>query len=127
MSQSTELPPVSNSTYVTPIFQFKAPYDLSELTDAIRNKMVLAVTTILSVEALSVVLSISSVNSGRRLLLQLTSGVIVSVGLKNFRGSARDFALQITQDNINLHMVNMGLRPVQLISAPSTSIIPGVK
>jgi hypothetical protein len=121
--QATESSP-SSTDYITPIFQFKAPYNLSDYTAVIHNKMVQAVADILSVEVSIVVLTISQDSSGRRHLLQQTAGIIVSVGLRNFRGSARDFASQITQANINLNMEKVGLKLVQLVSIPITTF-PG--
>jgi hypothetical protein len=84
--------------------------------------MVLAVADILSVEASSVVLSFHQDSSGRRNLLQQAAGVIVSVGLRNFRGSARDFESKITQANINLNMDKVGLKYVQLVSAQISTL-----
>jgi hypothetical protein len=81
--------------------------------------MVLAVAALLRVEESSVVLSFQ-VSSGRR----QAAGVIVSVGLRNFSGSTKDFATRITQESIDLNMGKVGLKPVQLVSAQATTF-PG--
>jgi hypothetical protein len=104
----------SNSGISTvPIFDFKAPYQLSEITDQIRIKMVLAIAKMLGVNTSSVVVTFSSALLRRRALLQKT-GVLVSVGLTDLQSSASIFASKITSDNINAAMKAEGLDAVQL-------------
>ena len=100
----------SNSTVgVTILFQFQAPYSLTELTDDLREKMVLAVAKALGVNPSEVVLSFDAV--GRRRVLQ-QSGVLVSVGV---RGSVAGIS-QISQEVLNSQMAAMGLKPVTVIN-----------
>jgi hypothetical protein len=101
------------------VCQFKAPYQLSGITDIIRGKMVLAVANMLEVNASIVVLVFSSVVARRRDLLQ-QAGVLVSVGLINFHDSVSIFATRITQENMNAKMAEEGLMAVELLVAPST-------
>jgi hypothetical protein len=104
---------------IVAVCQFKAPYQLSEITDIIRGKMILAIANMLQVNASIVVLEFSSVVVRRRDLLQ-QPGVLVSVGLTNFHGSVLIFATRITQENINAKMAAEGLMAVQLLVASST-------
>jgi hypothetical protein len=99
------------------VFQFKAPYLLSEITENIRAKMVLAIANILDVNASMVVLEFSSIVRRRAILEQ--AGVLVSVGLINFHESVSIFAARITQANINSKMEAVGLMAVQLMAVPS--------
>jgi hypothetical protein len=111
---------MSNSAIsIAPIFEFKAPYQLSEITDQIRNKMILAVAKILRVNESSIVLTFSSVILRRRALLQ-PNGVLVSVGLSNFYGSASMFSSRITLENLNAAMAAEGLESVLLITIDVT-------
>jgi hypothetical protein len=103
------------------IFDFKAPYQLSEITDQIRTKMVLAIAKMLAVNRSSVVLTFSSAYLRRRALLQKT-GVLVSVGLTDLQSSASIFASMITSDNINAAMKAEGLDAVQLITIFITGV-----
>jgi hypothetical protein len=107
---------------IVAVCQFKAPYQLSEITDIIRGKMVLAIAKMLEVNASIVVLGFSSVVVRRRDLLQ-QGGVLVSVGLINFQDSVSIFATRITQENINAKMAAEGLLAVQLLVAPSTGTV----
>jgi hypothetical protein len=104
---------------IVSVFEFMAPYQLSEITDIIRGKMVLAIANMLEVNASVVVLRFSSVVVRRRDLLQ-QAGVLVSVGLTNFRDSVSIFAMRITQENINAKMAAEGLMAVQLLVASLT-------
>jgi hypothetical protein len=107
---------VSNSGIrIVQIFDFKAPYQLSEITDQIRIKMVLAIAKMLGVNKSSVVLTFSSAFLRRRALLQKT-GVLVSVGLADLQSYASIFTSKITADNINAAMKAEGLDGVQLIN-----------
>ena len=106
----------SNSgSSIVPIFDFKAPYLLSEITDQIRIKMVQAIAKMLGVNKSSVVLTFSSVDLRRRALLQ-KAGVLVRVGLTDLQSSASIFASKITSDSINAAMNAEGLDAVQLIT-----------
>jgi hypothetical protein len=112
----------SYSDNVTLIFQFKAPYQLSEITEDIRSKMVQAVANLLSVETSRVVLTFVpvQVRLGQRGLLQQTS-VLVNVGLTNFHESASIMVSQLTQENINLKMHDAGLKSVQLVTTTTSN------
>jgi hypothetical protein len=107
------------------IFQFKAPYQLSEITDSLRGKMVLAIANMLEVNAKLVVLEFSSSVSKRDILQQ--AGVLVSVGLINFHEPLSILATRITQENINAKMAAEGLMAVLLIVISPTGIswVPG--
>jgi hypothetical protein len=112
----------NSASSIVPIFDFKAPYLLSEITDQIRIKMVQAIAKMLGVNNSSVVLTFSSAFLRRRVLLQKT-GVLVSVGLTDLQSSASILASKITSDNINAAMKAEGLDAVQLI----TNFITGDK
>jgi hypothetical protein len=105
---------------MVPIFDFKAPYQLSDISDQVRIKMVQAIAKMLGVDKSSVVLSFSSVDLRRRALLQKT-GVLVHVGLTDLQFSASILVLKITSDSINAAMKAEGLDAVQLM----TIFIPG--
>ena len=105
----------NSASSIVPIFDFKAPYQLSEINDQIRIKMVQAIAKILGVNKSSVVLTFSSADLRRRALLQKT-GVLVRVGLTDLQSSASIFASKITSDNINAAMKAEGLDAVQLIT-----------
>jgi hypothetical protein len=105
----------NSASGIVPLFDFKAPYLLSEVTDPFRVKMVQAIAKMLGVNKSSVVLTFSSAFLRRRVLLQKT-GVLVSVGLTDLQSSASIFASKITSDNINAAMKAEGLEAVQLIT-----------
>jgi hypothetical protein len=105
---------------IVPIFDFKAPYQLSEIIDQVRIKMVQAIAKMLGVNKSSVVLTFSSVDLRRRALLQKT-GVLVRVGLTDLQSFASIFVSKITSDSINAAMKAEGLDAVQLINV----FIPG--
>jgi hypothetical protein len=121
LPQITSQPSTTSSTSASSIVavcQFKASYQLSEITDIIRGKMVVAIANMLEVNASIVVLEFSSDVVRRRDLLQ-QAGVLVSVGLTNFYGSVSVFATRITQENMNAKMAAEGLKAVQLMAVPS--------
>ena len=124
-------PITSSKSSVVTIFQFKVSYQLAEITDVIRGKMVLVVSLLLSVQANRVILSFSQVSMTQRSLpvAETLAGVLVSVGLADLYGSESETVLasQISQDVINAKMVDVGLKPVQLILTTATSMktIPG--
>ena len=105
----------NSASGIVPLFDFKAPYLLPEVTDPFRVKMVQAIAKMLGVNKSSVVLTFSSAFLRRRVLLQKT-GVLVSVGLTDLQSSASIFASKITSDNINAAMKAEGLDAVQLIT-----------
>jgi hypothetical protein len=105
----------NSASSIVPIFDFKAPYQLSEINDQIRIKMVQAIAKMLGVNKSSVVLTFSSVDLRRRALLQ-KAGVLVRVGLTDLQSSASIFASKITSDSINAAMKAEGLDAVQLIT-----------
>ncbi len=76
-------------TVVVLIFQFQAPYQLSEMTDDVVNKMTRAVAEVLNVNSSNVVLSFVAMR--RRVLLQQSGGVLVSVSLKDYEGPSGGF------------------------------------
>jgi hypothetical protein len=116
----SSLQPTSSSSTsgIVAVCQFKAPYQLSEITDILRGKMVAAIASLLEVSSSIVVLGFSSVVVRRRDLLQ-QAGVLVSVGLNNFHDSVLIFATRITQEKMNTKMAAEGLMEVQLMAVPS--------
>jgi hypothetical protein len=119
------------SDNVTSIFQFRAQYQLSEVTEDVRSKMLFAVANTLGVETSSVILRFVLLQDrGQRSLLQQT-GVLVSVGLVNFYGSVSLLLSRLTQENLNLKMQAVGLKSVQLIIITTSTIaasdIPGMR
>jgi hypothetical protein len=118
----------TSASSIVAVCQFKAPYQLSEITDVIRGKMVVAIANMLEVNASIVILGFSSDVVRRRDLLQ-QAGVLVSVGLTNFYGSVSIFATRITQENMNAKMEAEGLKAVQLMAVPSagtSSLLTGL-
>jgi hypothetical protein len=105
----------NSASNIVPIFDFKAPYQLSDITVQIRIKMVQAIAKMLGVNKSSVVLTFSSAVLRRRVLQQKT-GILGSVGLTDLQSSASIFASKITSDNINAAMKAEGLDAVQLIT-----------
>ena len=101
---------------IIPIFQYKAQYQLSDITSDIRNRMIMAVAKLLQVNTGSVILSFASVTLR---VLQQQEFVLVSVGLVNFQGSRAAFASVITQEKINSEMETVGLKPVELLTSAS--------
>ena len=114
---TTAPPSIVINNYITVIviiFQFKAPYQLSEITPELESRMSQAVAAVLGVNATSVSLTFVEVDMRRRRLLQ-QKGVLVSVSLKNLQGSASPFVSRLSQDSINHQMAAAGLRTVQLV------------
>jgi hypothetical protein len=106
-----------------PIFQFKAPYQLSDISNDIQNKITVAVANLLRVNKGNVILSFASITIR---VLKLQACVLVSVGLVNFQGFEPAFTSLITQDDINFHMAMQGLLSVELLGkAIGTSTSPG--
>jgi hypothetical protein len=103
---------------IVPIFQFKAQYQLSDITSDIRNRMIMAIAKLLQVNTESVILSFASVTLR---VLQQQEFVLVSVGLVNFQGSRAAFASVITQEKINSELETVGLKPVELLTSASGS------
>ena len=87
-------------TVIVFIFQFQAPYQLSEVTDEVKSKMRQAVADILNVNASDVIITVSSIGSRRRALQ--SAGVTVGVSLKNFDGSSGIFASRSLPAEIDL-------------------------
>jgi hypothetical protein len=100
---------------VVPIFQFTVGYKLAEITQDLQSKMIIAIASAIEVNTSTVVLTFSTMGRQLRGLRQLT-GVLATVGLKNFQGSPSLFASQLSQDRINLHMIALGLKPILLIT-----------
>jgi hypothetical protein len=106
---------------VIQIFQFIAPYGISDITDVMLTKMISAIAAVLNVETSSVILTFAPFHPGRRHLLQQKSYVVVSVGLRNFNQPAGEFASRMTQDNLNLNMGKVGLEQVYINSLQMTT------
>ncbi len=104
----------TSDTKIVQIFQFKAQYQLSDITSDIRDRMTTAVSNLLKVNAKNVSLSFVSVP-----LRIMQEFVIVSVGLVNFQGSLAGFSSMITQEGINAEMAAAGLKSVELLTSAS--------
>jgi hypothetical protein len=106
------------------IFQFKAQYRLSDISDDIRIRMTRAVANLLQVSILNVILSFASMTAR---ILQQQESVLVSVGLVNLQGSTVALISMLSQKSINLHMAAEGLNSVEIfIKALETSTSPGI-
>jgi hypothetical protein len=99
------------------IIQFKVPYQISELTQDLQNKIATAVANVIGLNASSVSLTFVEVDMRRRALLE--KGLLVNVGLKDVQGSAAPFASRLTQDSINTQMGALGLRSVTSVTLVS--------
>ncbi len=122
---STPAPPVTINNYITVIvlvIQFKAPYQMSELTPDLRTKIATAVANVIGVNASTVSLTFVEVDLRRQ---AQQKGVLVSVGLKDFQGPTAPFASRLTQDAINAQMDQLGLRSVTLVQVIANSTQPG--
>ncbi len=104
---------------VLQIFQFKAPYLLSEVTGDIQSRMSMAVANILGVNARNVVLTL--VSSNRR---DQQPGVLVSAGITDFQGSAASYASKVTQSILTTEMTALGLNSGQLVSITGVKHLP---
>jgi uncharacterized membrane protein len=109
---------ITSDTQVVPLFQFKARYQLSEITSDIRERMTTAVANLLQVNTSSIFLSFALVTLRN---LQQQEFVLVSVGLVNFQESRAAFASMITQENIDSKMAAAGLKSVELLTSVSGS------
>ena len=109
--------------FVVPIFQFEAPYQLSEITADLRAWMALAVANLLGVDASTVVLSFAAAVL-LRVILRQASGVLVSVGLRGFRGSQEMFEQQLSTANLNFYMAAQGLKQVVIVD-PGITVAAG--
>jgi hypothetical protein len=119
---STPSPPVTINNYVNVIviiIQFKAPYQMSELTSDLQAKIAMAVANVIGVNASSVSLTFVEVDLRRQLLQQ--KGVLVNVGLKDFSGPTAPYVSQLNQDAINTQMAKLGLRSVTSVQATNTT------
>ena len=99
---------------VLQIFQFKAPYLLSELTVDIQSRMSTAVANVLGVNAIDVVLTFVPVALDRR--SGQPTGVLVNAGVTEVELSAASYASKVTKDKFNKEMTAMGLSYGQLIA-----------
>jgi hypothetical protein len=110
----------TSCTSVLHIFQFKAPYRLSEVTEDIQRRMSIAVANVLGVNAINVVLTFSA-SLDRR---SQSTGVLVSAGITDVEQSPASYASKITQDKFNKEMAGMGLNYGQLIllTGPGTGV-----
>ena len=116
------LTPTSSASKIVQIFQFKAHYSLSDITNDIQSRMTAAVARLLQVNFSAVILSFSSFNLRQivrpRVLLQQES-VLVTVGLIDFQGSIAVLKLRISQEKVNEQMAAENLLPVQLTADAS--------
>jgi hypothetical protein len=103
---------------VLKIFQFEAPYQLTEVTENIKNRMSLAVSNVLGVPAYNVVLTFVTYMgyTSRRQQTVLR----VSVGIIDFQGSAASYASKVTQQKFDFEMGALGLKSGQV--TPMTGI-----
>jgi hypothetical protein len=122
-SESLKLGISSSSLQVFVLCQFKAQYQLSEVTNIVRSKMIIAVSNVLEVNTSTVVLDLTSTILRRRTLLQ-QAGVLVSVGLTNMHQPASIFTARITQERLNAEMAAQGLKSVQLLITNSAGRHP---
>jgi hypothetical protein len=112
----------TSCSIVLQIFQFKAPYQLSEITVDMQSRMSTAVANVLGVNAINVVLTFvpATLDQIRRLSGQLT-GVLVNAGVTDVELSAASYVSKVTQDKFNKEMTAMGLSNGLLISATGLS------
>jgi hypothetical protein len=104
------------------IFQFKAPYQLSEVTVDIKSRMLTAVANVLGVNPADVVLTFVPDTLDRRSRLSGNStGVLVNAGLTDVELSAASYVSMVTQEKLNQEMATMGLSYGQLISGTGMS------
>jgi hypothetical protein len=103
------------------IFQFKAPYQLSEVTVDIKSRMLIAVANVLGVNAADVVLTFVPDTLDLRSLSSKPTGVLVNAGLTDVELSAASYVSMVTQDKLNKEMATMGLSTGQLISGTGMS------
>jgi hypothetical protein len=107
------------------ICQFEANYQISEITEDIRSKLLLAVSNTLGVDASLLVLAFVEVDLSLRSEHRVqVRGVLVSVSLKVAQGSTTPAFAPISQESLNIRMNLLGLRAVKLVSnvfAPSTT------
>jgi len=118
----TPAPPVTINNYITVIvliIQFKAPYQMSEITSDLQTKIATALANVIGVNVSTVSLTFVEVDLRRQVQQK---GVLVNVGLKDFQGPTIPYVSRLTQDAINTQMAQLGLRSVQVI--PSSSVKP---
>ena len=118
MSQTSSFTSIDTVTIV----QFKVAYLLSEITDDVRRKMVMAIANIINVNVTRIVLSFTELDMRRRHLLQ-SKLLLVNVGLLDFQGSASVYTTVLSQDKINEQMASLGLKNVQVAQAATTNIM----
>ncbi len=102
---------------VLQIFQFKAPYLLTDVTENIKSRMSLAVANVLGIISSNVVLSFTTSVFDRR----QQAGVLVSAGITDSQVSAASYASRLTQDKLNTEMVALGLKSIQLVQITGMS------
>ena len=119
-------PLTSTAANIVQIFQFKAQYQLSEISQDIQDRMTIAVANLLLVNKSSVILSFASVSLQRQFKLRVLlkqEGVLDGVGLSNFYESTSAFNSLISQQSINYQMAAQKLKPVILVMALSGSTV----
>ncbi len=108
----------TSSSIVLQIFQFKAPYQLSEVTVEMQSRISTAVANMLGVNSIDVVLTFVPATLDRRSRLNgQPTGVLVSAGVTAVEFSAASYVSKVTQDRFNKEMAAMGLSSGQLIPA----------
>jgi hypothetical protein len=109
----------TSCSIVLQIFQFKAPYLVSEVTVDIQGRMSRAVANVLGVDAIDVVLTFVPSTLDRR--SGQTTGVLVNAGVTDLELSAASLSSKVTQDKLNKEMAAVGLSSGQLVSATGMS------
>jgi hypothetical protein len=112
----------TSSSMVLQIFQFKAPYQLSEVTVEMQSRISTAVANMLGVNSIDVVLTFVPATLDRRSRLNgQPTGVLVSASVTDVELSAACYISKVTQDRFNKEMIAMGLNYGQLIPATGMS------
>jgi hypothetical protein len=107
---------------IMPVFQFKAPYQLAEITADLRALMAVAVAGLLGVDAGSVVLTFAAAVARRA---TQAGGVLVSVGLRSFHGSVEALQQRLSADSLNVYMAAQGLRQAVVVATGGNTVAAG--
>ena len=112
--------PSTATAIVVPVLEFMIPYLLSDITEDIKFKMAVALSAALNIGDPSiVVLTFKEASLRRRKLLQQT-GVLVTVGLRGFTGSASQLASKVSLASLNNQLAMQGLKQAQSLQVIST-------
>ncbi len=101
------------------LFQFKVAYQLSEITEDIKNKLLVAISKALGLDKSTLFLSFAEADMNRRAAVQ--KGVLATVSLVNHGSPTTSLLSLITEDSINSQMSAQGLKSVQLVNVGSSS------